>query len=299
MALAVIFNACSSSSTYLGGIGAYKEYEGFNSHLRNYKDDRGNAAPSKFPKDHPHSSKMGKARDSEAIRRATMRPYQINGKWYYPTTVMVGESFDGIASWYGPNFHSKATSNGEIYDMHLHTAAHKTLPMNTIVKVYSKDSRRTTIVRINDRGPFVAGRIIDLSYAAAKDIDMVAKGTARVNIEVIGFHGVISKDAINKSKELEKVTNLKAMQKEFKSEVIDKQLTSTSDFLVQIGAFRNEVGAKQFAGMHKFRHYQTIVKKQELDNLPIFRVFVSAFLSLNEARDFIVEHKIDGFVISE
>lgn len=137
----------------------------------------------------PTESLLGGMRDSEAIQRATMRPYTVRGKTYRPHPVKVGDTFDGVASWYGPDFHAKATSNGETYNMYAHTAANKTLPMNTIVKVYNKDNGKTTIVRINDRGPFVEGRIIDLSNIAARDIAMVGKGVANVRIEVVGFGG--------------------------------------------------------------------------------------------------------------
>ena len=134
--------------------------------------------------------------NSEAMHRATMRPYNVFGIRYYPFVANVGDKFDGIASWYGPDFHSKKTSNGEIYDMYDMTAAHKTLPMNTVVKVDNLDNGKSVIVRINDRGPFVRGRIIDLSNKAARDIEMVGKGTAKVNITVLGYNGEIeNKDA--------------------------------------------------------------------------------------------------------
>ena len=126
---------------------------------------------------------------SAASQRATMRPYTINGKTYYPTTVSVGDTASGIASWYGPDFHGKKTSNGETYNMNVMTAAHKTLPMNTMVRVTNLGNGAQTTVRINDRGPFVAGRIIDLSKAAATSIGMIGAGTARVKLEVVGFYG--------------------------------------------------------------------------------------------------------------
>lgn len=91
----------------------------------------------------------------------------------------------GIASWYGPGFQGKRTSSGEIYDMNAMTAAHKTLPFNTIVKVVDLETGRSVIVRINDRGPFVPGRIIDLSYAAAQELGIVQKGTALVGLKVL------------------------------------------------------------------------------------------------------------------
>ena len=97
----------------------------------------------------------------------------------------VGWSETGIASWYGPGFHGRTTANGETYDMEAMTAAHKELPFNTLVQVESMDNGRTVEVRINDRGPFVGGRIIDLSRAAARQIDMLGSGTARVRVIVL------------------------------------------------------------------------------------------------------------------
>jgi rare lipoprotein A len=90
------------------------------------------------------------------------------------------------ASWYGPNFHGKRTSSGETYDMHGMTAAHKTLPIPAMVKVTNLDTGQQIIVRVNDRGPFHTGRVIDLSKAAAHKLGVIAKGTARVKVEAIG-----------------------------------------------------------------------------------------------------------------
>jgi rare lipoprotein A len=92
---------------------------------------------------------------------------------------------EGIASWYGVPYHGRRSSNGEIYDMHKLTAAHRTLPFDTVVRVTNLKNRRQTQVRITDRGPFVEGRIIDLSLAAAREIEMVADGIARVRLELI------------------------------------------------------------------------------------------------------------------
>ena len=96
-----------------------------------------------------------------------------------------GDSERGIASWYGPGFHGRQTANGETYDMHAMTAAHKSLPFDTVVEVRNRDNGRRTKVRINDRGPFVRGRIIDLSRAAAEALGMIGPGVARVEITVV------------------------------------------------------------------------------------------------------------------
>jgi rare lipoprotein A len=102
-----------------------------------------------------------------------------------PKTVTAGYSERGIASWYGGKFHGRATASGEIYDMHEMTAAHKTLPLGSVVDVKNLDNGRKVRVKVNDRGPFVKGRIIDLSFAAAQEIGMVGPGTAHVRLEVV------------------------------------------------------------------------------------------------------------------
>jgi rare lipoprotein A len=96
--------------------------------------------------------------------------YLVNGERYYPLPDSLGFIETGKASWYGKDFHGRPTSSGETYDMYKKTAAHKTLPIGTYIRVINLENNRSTIVRINDRGPFVKGRIIDLSYGAAKEI---------------------------------------------------------------------------------------------------------------------------------
>lgn len=95
----------------------------------------------------------------------------------------------GYASWYGGKFHGRKTANGEIFDTHKLTAAHRTLPFGTFVEVTNLDNDKTVTVRINDRGPFVQGRIIDLSQAAAESLDMIRSGTAKVSIKIIEGNG--------------------------------------------------------------------------------------------------------------
>jgi rare lipoprotein A len=119
------------------------------------------------------------------------KPYEINGERYEPmrrsAVEQVGFVEEGIASWYGQDFHGKHTSNGELYDMYAMTAAHKTLPLGISVKVTNQASGKATVVRLNDRGPFIRGRIIDLSYSAAKELGVVGPGTAPVRIEALGY----------------------------------------------------------------------------------------------------------------
>ena len=113
------------------------------------------------------------------------KPYTVRGKTYRPYTTDNGFTEVGVASWYGPGFHGKKTANGERYNQNAMTAAHKLLPFNTDIRVTNLDNGRSTVVRINDRGPFVANRVIDLSRRAAEQIDMIGSGTARVRLEAV------------------------------------------------------------------------------------------------------------------
>ncbi|HFE37446.1 MAG TPA: septal ring lytic transglycosylase RlpA family protein [Gammaproteobacteria bacterium] len=111
--------------------------------------------------------------------------YTVRGQTYYTLTSSKGFTQRGDASWYGVKFHGKRTSSGETYDMYRMTAAHKTLPLPTYVKVTNLDNGKQIVVKVNDRGPFHTGRIIDLSYVAALKLDIVKNGTGRVEIETI------------------------------------------------------------------------------------------------------------------
>jgi len=124
-------------------------------------------------------------------------PYKIDGVTYTPQ-----EEFNhvetGVASWYGPGFHGKSTANGERYDQSERTGAHRTLQMPSIVRVTNLDNGRSTVVRINDRGPFARSRVIDLSRTAAEELDVVRNGTARVRIDQLSVESLAVKDvAIN------------------------------------------------------------------------------------------------------
>ena len=215
----------------------------------------------------------------------TMRPYSVFGKRYYPTKVRVGETFYGISSWYGPDFDGKATSSGEIYDMHALTAAHKTLPMNTIVKVTNRDNGKSVIVRINDRGPFVGTRIIDLSNKAAHQIDMVKKGTANVKLEVMGFKDQKAADRGAKGT----------------TKRVERKSLGYDTYALQIGSFSQIDGALKTQEKYDgYRGYHTIIKDTEYNNKRVFRVWLSGFKSESEARDFKADSPFqNAFIVGE
>lgn len=215
---------------------------------------------------------------------ATMRPYTIRGITYYPTVVSVGDEFSGRASWYGPDFHGKFTSNGETYDMYAMTAAHKTLPMNTIVRVTNKENGRSVVVRINDRGPFVDNRIIDLSNEAATKMDMLGKGTALVSLEVLGFEKSGGRV----------IPNQRELDRGPKQEII-------SEFALQIASFSNIEGAlvtqKKYDGLNG---YKTVIKDMQNGDTTAFKVWIKGFQSEAEARDYSSSAHLSGaFIVKE
>jgi len=204
-----------------------------------------------------------------------LKPYKVLGRWYYPRYVNVGETFRGISSWYGPNFHGKLTANGEIYDMYALTAANKIMPMNTIIKVTNLDNQKSVIVRVNDRGPFVKDRILDLSYAAGKKIGLNKTGTAPVEIEVLST-------PYQKNPKYSK-----------SSKKTYKKVIKNGKIKIQIGAFSSYSRAKVFKNSFWFKNKQIIIK--EIDNR--YKVFVAYFKTYNEAKRFKNRYNIKGFIV--
>ena len=133
----------------------------------------------------PDSAADAVPRVEPRARKGNPPFYDVFGKRYYVLSSSVGYWERGVASWYGPGFHKVQTSTGESYDMYAMTAAHKTLPLPAYVRVTNLQNGRSVIVRVNDRGPFVGNRIIDLSYAAAVKLDMLRNGTAMVEVRTI------------------------------------------------------------------------------------------------------------------
>jgi rare lipoprotein A len=226
---------------------------------------------------------------SKARHKATMRTYHVRGRTYHPTYVSVGDTMRGISSWYGPNFHGKYTSNGEVYNMHRMTAAHKTWPMDTLVKVENLTNGRSVIVRINDRGPFVRGRIIDCSYAAGKKLGLDRTGIAKVKLTVLGFSGKVFKPKVAE----------KRAQAHASTPVPTKPLPRVrlSDFGVQVGAFRNYEGAVKYKRRYHDmadERLRVVVRRFDEGGAPLYRVWVMGFGSEEEAMDFIRDNDVAG-----
>lgn len=159
--------------------------------------------------------------------------YVVLGKRYSVRDSSEGYSETGIASWYGNKFHGHRTSNGETYDMYAMTAAHKTLPLPTYVRVTHLKNERSVIVKVNDRGPFHSGRIIDLSYSAAKKLGITATGTGPVKVVAI--------DPV----QYQQAQALKAKPKRPSALTTKKQLLAKSNLYLQVGAFSDKQNASR------------------------------------------------------
>jgi len=192
--------------------------------------------------------------NASARRHPTQAPYEINNKRYHPIPTASGFNQTGVASWYGKDFHGRRTSNGEIYDMYSMTAAHKTLPMNTMLLVENMHNGEKTIVRVNDRGPFVKGRIIDLSYTAAKNINLIGAGVAKVKIVALTENDLSYPD-----------------------------LTS-GEFYVQIGAFATKINAIQLQKRFTDAGHTTVIQKYFGPKSILYRVQVYAGKTLTNAK---------------
>lgn len=195
----------------------------------------------------------------------TQKPYRVNGKTYYPIPSAYGFRQNGIASWYGRKFHGRKTSNGETYNMYGATAAHKTLPMNTHLLVENLENGHKIIVRINDRGPFVKNRIIDLTYFGANKLGMLKKGTARVRLTALG-------EAVKISRGGQKVERF-LPYRNFKK----------GDFFVQVGAFTRKANANRLKENLLSQGYKAISRFYKTDSNSFFRVQVRAGRTLAAA----------------
>lgn len=210
--------------------------------------------------------------------RGTQRPYVINNQVYYPINSAAGYRETGTASWYGRQFQGKRTASGEIFNMYAATAAHKTLPMNTILLVRNLENGRETTVRVNDRGPFAKRRIIDLSYAAARKLGMLGKGTARVRIIALGRAGATA-----------------ARRTGRRYGALQHQDFYRGWFYVQVGAFSSRKNAEQLA--HRFADggARVAIRFNDTGRTRYYRVLIFTGRSLNAARRFARQLKYRGY----
>ncbi|MGF1683680.1 septal ring lytic transglycosylase RlpA family protein [Photobacterium minamisatsumaniensis] len=192
----------------------------------------------------------------EAKSLAGNKDYTLRGQDYQIVSSNEAFTQEGDASWYGQKFHGHKTSNGEVYDMYSMTAAHKTLPLPSYVKVTNTNNGKNAIVRVNDRGPFHEGRIIDLSMAAAARLDVIKHGTAPVKIELI---------QIEKPEDPE-----------------EWQSANPNLYFVQLAAVTNEKKAQEIA-VRLEQEFDTTVDLKKADSAEIYRLRLGPYIDRDEA----------------
>lgn len=195
--------------------------------------------------------------------------YEVLGKRYHVLNSADGYVERGVASWYGPGFHAASTSNGERYDMYAMTGAHKTLPLPAYVQVTNLSNGKHVVVRLNDRGPFKEGRIIDLSYTAAAKLDMIKAGTTFVEVRALT--------------PMEKTAPPPAP-------------AATSDLYVQAGAFATEANASKLLGqLHSKGVDNAFVRQDQVEGKTLYRVRVGPLPSVNEFDRVVKRLRMLGF----
>lgn len=235
-------------------------------------------SPSRAPVD-PNGIADAVPRAEPLSKRGNMPMYEVFGKRYYTLSTAAGYQERGIASWYGPTFHGKLTSSGEVYDMHAMTAAHKTLPLPSYVQVTHLGNGRSAIVRVNDRGPFHDGRIIDLSYAAATKLGVVGPGTAQVEVRAITPGGSTAATPV-------------------------RQVSAPADRRVylQVGAFGSRLNAEQLRARLADIPAPVSISEDHADRGPLFRVRVGPLARLDDLQQLtgkINALGIDAYVVVE
>lgn len=206
-------------------------------------------------------------KDPAPIVSGTMRPYQVRGRWYRPAEQPNYEEV-GMASWYGDAHNGRPTSTGERFDMRALTAAHKTLPLPGLVEVTNLDNGRRVVVRINDRGPFVDGRIIDLSRGAAEELGILSQGVGRVRVRYLGRAPRLGGGTVLRQAE--------ASPREVSGRA------DASSVWVQAGAYSDRGAARRIADQLGGR---ATVERAEVGGRDLYRVLVGPWGDANAAEN--------------
>jgi|TARA_B110000211_G_C14084675_1_gene556126 rare lipoprotein A len=206
--------------------------------------------------------------------------YVVFGKRYYVMDNAHGFVQRGLASWYGKKFHGRKTSSGEIYNMHAMTAAHKTLPLPSYVRVVNIENGRSIVVKVNDRGPFIGDRIIDLSFAGATKLGVIEPGTAEVEISVLSSSESKSRPVVRTIALVEKTAE-------------------NVPLFVQLGSFGNQLNAQNLVrGLHDSEEPTAKVYKLTNAKGVFYRVRLGPLYDIDEANLVVLRLKKKGFETS-
>ncbi len=225
----------------------------------------------------------GRAEPPPARAPGYPKPYRVNGVWYQPIPDAYGFKQRGTASWYGRKFHGRKTSNGETYNMYGISAAHKTLPFGTVVRVTNLRNGRQLDVRINDRGPFAKGRIIDLSYGAAQKLGVVGPGTAPVEIVALA-------------------APTRSMSTNGGGRRFEPVDLTRGNFTFQVGAFQDRANAQRLAARLGKRHANVHIASFDRGDGLYHRVRVGRARRLDEAEAYertLMQQGYDVFIVAE
>jgi len=210
----------------------------------------------------------------------------VAGRKYTPMQSVSSYDESGVASWYGADFHGKNTANGESYDMHTLSAAHKTLPMPTLVRVTNLENDRTVIVRVNDRGPFVKDRLIDLSQAAAKELGYLNQGTARVRVQTLDQKPLLQAAASPATQAANAVpVHITPL----------KQQTAAGNIFVQLGAFSSQENANQLRDQMLQQYPNTALHAKQIATQTFYRVRIGPFSHMHEIEKTMISLQNSGY----
>ena len=329
LCLLLLVNGCTSKKLATEPQDAAAEIEALQKQEEENKKEERKEQEEKEAEDgqQEESEQQGKQKKKKKRKKlpATQRPYVIEGQTYYPISSAEGYEETGFASWYGDPFHGRKTANGETYDMYGVTAAHKTLPMDTMLLVKNLANGKTTTVRINDRGPFVDGRIIDLSYTTAKKLGVVHHGTEKVQIialcaaEEQGIDQELVADADDAGNKEERGKGegvpVLAVQGKKKKSKAPARATATmcavirpdgkkqrirqdfdkGNFYIQVGSFEEKAKARKLARTFAAKGRNVILQEFAAAGTSFFRVLVFSSTSLKEAKKHKEELAQQGF----
>lgn len=223
---------------------------------------------------------------NEPLHRYANRPYVALGKTYTPLTVTGNYKERGIASWYGKKFHGRRTSSGETYDMYAMTAAHPTMPLPSYARVTNPANQKSVIVRVNDRGPFLHDRVIDLSYTAAHKLGIIGNGSAEVEVESLSPDAVLNTIAPNSVQNQPMESSMPAAASAVAAPTVSLASLENSDTNVylQLGAFESQQNAEIFLAQMRTELGST-GKQLKLSNKDgLVRVHIGPYASQSEAR---------------
>jgi rare lipoprotein A len=234
-------------------------------------------------------------------------PYQVNGTWYVPAHE---PDYDetGVASWYGADFQGRPTANGEIFDMNVVTAAHPTLPIPSLVEVTNLANGRSIVVRVNDRGPFVGSRLIDLSARGAELLGYQREGHTNVRVRYVGpadSEPMVSAQSLTPARQLAATTSVKPLPAASAPQPVFAQAsaapaaqnsqTASAQAFVQVGAYSQRANADRARDQAISLGPVQVVESQQANGNPLYRVVLGPVSNRAEANEKAQEMSINGF----